>query len=69
MVPKELVNYQDKLYYVYRKLKPHQVKDGYVNDIKELWGCDVVVRSKHNNDDNLLFLREIVELQIERDVI
>jgi hypothetical protein len=69
MLNKELVNYQDKLYYVYRKLKPHQVKDGYVNDIKELWGCDVVVRSKHNNDDNLLFLREIVELQIEKEII
>jgi hypothetical protein len=37
MVPKELVNYQDKLYYIYRKLKPHQIKDGYANDINELW--------------------------------
>jgi hypothetical protein len=69
MLNKELVNYQDKLYYIHRKLKPHQVKDGYVNHIKELWRCDVVVRSKHNNDDNLLFLREIEELQIEIDVI
>lgn len=69
MVPKELVNYQDKLYYIHRKLKPHQVKDGYVNDIKELWGCDVVVRNKHNNDDSFLFLIEIPEVEIVKDVI
>jgi len=69
MVPKELVNYQDKLYYVHRKLKPHQVKDGYVNDIKELWRCDVVVRNKHNNDDSFLFLIEIPEVEIVKDVI
>lgn len=69
MVPKELVNYQDKLYYIHRKLKPHQVKDGYVNDIKELWGCDVVVRNKNNNDDSFLFLIEIPEVEIVKDVI
>ena len=26
MIPKELVQYQDKLYYIYRKIKPHQIK-------------------------------------------
>ena len=65
MVSKELVTYQDKLYYVYKKMKPHQVKDGYVNDIKELWRCDVVVKSRHNNDDTFLFLREIPEIEID----
>ena len=64
MVPKELVNYQDKLYYIYKKMKPHQIKDGYVNDIKEHWRCDVVVKSRHNNDDTLLFLVEIPEAEI-----
>jgi hypothetical protein len=69
MVPKEMVNYQDKLYYVYRKLKPHQIKDGYINDLKEYFRCDVVVRNKHVNDDTFLFLREIEEVEIVRDLV
>jgi len=40
-----------------------------VRDIKELWGCDVVVRNKHNNDDSFLFLIEIPEVEIVKDVI
>jgi hypothetical protein len=69
MIPKELVNYQNKLYYVYKKMKPDQIKEGYVNDVKDFWRCDVVVRNKFNNDDTLLFLREIEEAQIVRDII
>lgn len=61
MLNKELVNYQDKLYYIYKKIKQDRIKDGHVNDIKDFWGCDVVVRSRMNNDDTLLFLREIEE--------
>ena len=55
MIPKELVNYQDKLYYIFRKMKPHQIKDRDINDVKEYWGCDVVVKNRINNDDTLLF--------------
>ena len=45
------------------------IKDGYVNDIKDFWSCDVVVRSRVNNDDTLLFLREIEEAQVVKDII
>jgi hypothetical protein len=62
MLNKELVNYQNKLYYIYKKLKQDRIKDGYVNDVKDFWGCDIVVRSRINNDDTLLFLREIEEV-------
>jgi hypothetical protein len=61
MLNKELVHYQNKLFYVYKKLKQDRIKDGYVNDVKDFWGCDVVVKSRINNDDTLLFLREIEE--------
>ena len=64
MVPREFVNYQDKLYWVYRKVKHHQVKEGSVNDLKEFWMCDMVVRNKNQNDDTLLFMREIEEATI-----
>jgi len=59
-----MVVYQNKLYYVYRKLKTSQIKEGYLNDIKELWLCDVVVKNKIQQDENLLFLREIEEATI-----
>ncbi len=59
MIQKEMVVYQNKLYYVYRKLRTHQVKEGRINDIKEFWRCDVVVKNRIQQDENLLFLREI----------
>ena len=65
MVPKELVNYQDKLYWVYRKIKQHQVKEGSLSDLKDFWRCDVVVKSKNQNDELLLFMREIEEATLD----
>ena len=69
MLPREYINYQDKLYWIYRKVKHHQVKEGSVNELKEFWMCDMVVRNKNQNDDALLFLREIEEAQIVKDLI
>lgn len=59
MLPREYINYQDKLYWIYRKVKHHQVKEGSVNDLKEFWMCDIVIKSRNQNDDTLLFMREI----------
>ncbi len=64
MLNKELLKYQDKLYYVFKRLRQRQVKEVYVNDVKEWWNCDVVVRSRQQNDDTLIFLREIEEATI-----
>jgi hypothetical protein len=64
MLTKELVNYHDKLYWVYRKIKQSQVKEGSITDLKEFWMCDMVVKSKNNNDDILLFMREIPDAEI-----
>lgn len=69
MLNKELVNYQNKLFYIYKKIKQDRIKDGYVNDIKDFWSCDVVVKSRVNNDDTLLFLVEIPEAEIVKDLI
>lgn len=65
MFPKEFVNYQDKLYWVYRKIKQHQIKEGSLSDLKDFWGCDVVVKSKNQNDELLLFMREIEEATLD----
>jgi hypothetical protein len=64
MLNKELVNYQGKLYWVYRKVKSSQVKEGSVSDLREFWMCDVAVRNRNQNDDLLLFLREIEDVKI-----
>lgn len=64
MLKKELVNHQDKLYWVYRRVKHSQVKEGSINNLKEFWYCDMVVRNINQQDDTLLFLREIEEVKI-----
>lgn len=61
MLKKELVQYQDGLYWVYRKVKQTYIKEGSVNDLKEFWNCDVAVKNRNNNDEYILFLREIPE--------
>jgi len=61
MLNKELVQYQNKLYWVYRRVKQSHIKEGSINDLKEFWHCDVTVRNRNQNDEYLLFLREIPE--------
>ena len=64
MLNKELLNYNHKLYWVYRRIKESQVKLDRVNDIKQLWDCDIILKQRIQEDDTLIFLREIPELQI-----
>jgi hypothetical protein len=64
MLPKEYVTYQDKLYWIYRKVKQSQIKEGSVTELKDFWMCDVVVKSRNQNDELLLFLREIEDAMV-----
>jgi hypothetical protein len=61
MLPREYVNYDNKLYWVYRKVNQSQVKEGSVSDLKDFWMCDMVIRNKNQINDTLLFMREIEE--------
>jgi hypothetical protein len=65
MLPREYINYNDKLYWIYRKVKQNQIKEGFVQDIKTYWNCDVVVKHRNQNDDLLLFLIEIPEVYLD----
>jgi len=60
----EMINYQDKLYYVYRRFSKNLIKEGFVNDVKELWHCDVVLKKKNEDDETLIFLVEIPDAVI-----
>lgn len=64
MLNKELINYQDKLYWVYRKVKQSQVKQEFITDLRDFWMCDLVVKDRNSNDSNLIFLREICDAVI-----
>lgn len=63
MLNKELITFNNKLYWIYRKFKSTNIKDGKVNDVKEFWNCDLVLKTR-NDSDELLFLREITEVEL-----
>lgn len=69
MIRRELFNFQDKLYFVERKVKETHVKPEFVNDLKEYWKCDNVVKQifRQTNDVYYLFLVEIPEAVIVTD--
>lgn len=69
MFNKELINYNNKLYWVYRKVKQSHVNEKYINDIKEMWLCDMVLRTKNQDEVWLLFVREIEEAKIVKNLI
>ena len=63
----ELVNYNNKLYYVYRKISVNRIKEGFINNVKEAWHCDIVLKNKNQDIETLLFLVEISDAVIVED--
>jgi len=64
MLNKELINYNNKLYWIFRKIRESAIREGRVNDVKVLWDCDLVIRNKTHDQSILFFLREIPEVEI-----
>jgi hypothetical protein len=64
MIPKDLVTYQDKLYWTYRKVNQGQVIEERIQDLKEFWYCDIVLKQKTSQGEVLLFLREISDVEV-----
>lgn len=64
MFNKEVINYNNKLYIIYRKLKSDHIQEKYVQEIKNYWLCDMVVRHNNQNGQYFLFLREISEAEL-----
>ena len=63
----EMINYQDKRYYVYRKISKSRIKEDSILSVKELWHCDVVLRTKNQEDEMLIFLIEIPDAVIQEN--
>jgi hypothetical protein len=60
----EMVNYQDKRYYVYRKISAGRIKEGYILNVRDMWHCDTVLKSKNQEEEILIFLIEIPDAVI-----
>lgn len=69
MLNKELIHYNDRLYWIYRKVKQTHIKENHINDVKDMWLCDLVLRTKNQDETQLLFVREIEEAKIVKDII
>ena len=55
----ELVNYQNKLYQIYRRMNKDRIKESHILDVRDAWHCDTVLRNKNPEGEVLLFLIEI----------
>ena len=64
MIPKEMVTYQDRLFWIYRRVNPTQIHEHKVQELKEFWHCDMVLKQKTSQNEVYMFLREIPEAEI-----
>jgi hypothetical protein len=64
VLSKELINYKDKLYWVYRKVKQGHIPEEFIIELRNHWGCDIVIRNKNQEETFLFFLREINDATI-----
>lgn len=65
---KELLTYQDKLFYIYRIVKTEDINHEDVLDLKHFWLCDTVIKGKYHGEiDSYLFLKEISEVTMDED--
>jgi hypothetical protein len=55
----EVVNYQDKLFWVYRKISKNRIKEEHILEVRNAWHCDTVLKTKNQEEEMLLFLIEI----------
>lgn len=64
MLGKEYLSFRDKLYWVYRKVKESSIIEGEINNLRDYWLCDHVLRTKNQEVPFLVFLREVSEAEI-----
>lgn len=64
MLNKEYIIYNDKLYWVYRRIKESSVPKDEINNLRDYWLCDNVLRNKNQELTFLVFVREVSEAEI-----
>jgi hypothetical protein len=61
---KNLFPYNDKLYIGFKKIKIDRIDEGYAKYLKELWDCDMLLKTPQYGGV-YLFLREIKDVEFE----
>lgn len=64
MLNKEYINYKDKLYWVYRRIKESSIPEGEINNLRDYWLCDNVLRNKNQELTFLVFVREVSDAEV-----
>jgi hypothetical protein len=64
MLSKELMTYQDRLFWIYRKVKQEQINETRIQELREFWMCDMILKQKTPQGEVFIFLREIPEAVI-----
>ena len=57
----ELINFNDNLYQVYRKVKESHLKPGVIELLKEDWHCDTALK----RDDMIYMCRMVVDAVLD----
>ena len=64
----EFLNFNDKLYQVYRKVPKSAIKEKHILDVRDAWHCDTVLKTKDNGEETLVFVNECSDAVIVEDV-
>jgi len=63
----EFLNFNGKLYQVIRKIPTGMVKENHILDVRDMWHCDTVLRTKNQGEETLVFVNEVKDAVIVED--
>jgi hypothetical protein len=46
-------------------VRQSRIKEEFINDVKDIWHCDMVLRTKNSDETYLLFIREIQDIEFD----
>lgn len=64
MISREYLFYNDKLYWVYRRIRDKSYPEDFIIDIRKFYGCDNVLRTKNQDVSMLVFVNEVTDATI-----
>lgn len=63
----EFMTYNDTLFKIYRKIPKGVIKEDHILDVRDMWHCDKVLKTKNENQETYLFLIECPDAVIVED--
>lgn len=65
---REFLNFNDKLYIVYRRIPKGVIKEKHVLDVRDMWHCDTVLKTRNQEQEELIFLIECPDAEIIEEI-